>query len=73
MFCKSQPFLCIFIIFPFLSKPIQVPPSDKSVVSLSTTAFIVGSTAPFSLLLSLFHAHSRTPRSIILLLSGQSV
>ena len=73
MFCKSQPFLCIFIIFPFSSKPIHVPPSNKSLLSLNTTALVVGSTIPFSLLLSLFHGHSCTPRSIVLLPLGQII
>ena len=73
MFCKSQPFLYIFIIFPFSSKPIQVPPSNKYLLSLNTTALVVGSAAPFSLLLSLFHAHSCMPRSIVLLPSGQII
>ena len=72
MFCKSQSFLCIFIIFPFSSKPIQVPLSNKSLLSLNTTALIVGSVALFFLLL-LFHAHSRTFGSILLILSDQSV
>ena len=33
--CKSQPCLCIFISFPFSSKPIAVPSSTKPLLSLS--------------------------------------
>ena len=46
-FCKSQPFLYILITFPFSSKPIQVLYSNKSLLSLNTTALIVESAAPF--------------------------
>ena len=71
----------MYYIVPYWTKPRYrasvnsslVSPSNKSLLSINTTALIVGSAAPFSLLLLLFHAHDCTPRFIVLPPSGQSV